>query len=325
MPLGLTDDQQALADALADWARDVATTDTVKAAEGKGADAFAEVWDGLTKLGVVSIAVPEEHGGAGGSFLDLACAVEACAAAMVPGPVLSTAVAATVLAEHADRSGVPELLAAIADGSCRVAVSFGPSDLSFGDGVSGEVAVLGDGAGATHLLVGTADRWVVLDATAAGVTVEPGESADLSRRAASVRLVDVPPAAELPLTADRVRAVALTLAAAEGARHRALVARDGGRLRQGPRAVRPARSGRSRRSSTSAPQMLEALRVGGCGRLGRRRGVRRGARPARLRRRRRGRGRARRRSRPTPRTASRCSAASASPGSTTPTSTCAAR
>ncbi len=217
MPLGLTDDQQALADALADWARDVATTDTVKAAEGKGADAFAEVWDGLTKLGVVSIAVPEEHGGAGGSFLDLACAVEACAAAMVPGPVLSTAVAATLLTEHADRSGVPDLLAAIADGSCRVAVSFGPSDLSFDDGVSGEVAVLGDGAGATHLLVGTADRWVVLDATAAGVTVEPGESADLSRRAASVRLVDVPPAAELPLTADRVRAVALTLAAAEGA------------------------------------------------------------------------------------------------------------
>src|SRR3954470_7185995 len=89
--LGLTDDQQALADALADWARDAATTDIVKAAEGRGADAFADVWDGLTKLGVVSIAVPEEHGGAGGSFLDLACAVEACAAAMVPGPVLSTA------------------------------------------------------------------------------------------------------------------------------------------------------------------------------------------------------------------------------------------
>jgi 3-oxochol-4-en-24-oyl-CoA dehydrogenase len=114
VPLGLTDDQLALAGALADWARGAATTEAVKAAEGKGADAFAEVWGGLTKLGVVSIAVPEEHGGAGGSFLDLACAVEACTAAMVPGPVLSTAVAATLLTEHADRSGVPDLLAAIA-------------------------------------------------------------------------------------------------------------------------------------------------------------------------------------------------------------------
>jgi 3-oxochol-4-en-24-oyl-CoA dehydrogenase len=217
MPLGLTDDQQALADALADWARDAATTEVVKAAEGQDADAFAEVWDGLTKLGVVSIAVPEDHGGAGGSFLDLACAVEACAAAMVPGPVLSTAVAATLLAEHAERSGVPELLAAVADGTCRVAVTFGPSDLTVAEGVSGEVAVLGDGAGATHLLVGTVDRWVVVDASASGVTVEPGESADLSRRAASVRLVDVPPVAEVPLTAERVRAVALALAAAEGA------------------------------------------------------------------------------------------------------------
>jgi alkylation response protein AidB-like acyl-CoA dehydrogenase len=49
------------------------------------------------------------------------------------------------------------------------------------------------------------------------VTVEPGESADLSRRPACVRLVDVQPVAEVPLTPDRVRAVSLTLAAAEGA------------------------------------------------------------------------------------------------------------
>src|SRR3954452_12292339 len=157
VPLGLTEDQQALADALADWARGAATTDVVKAAEGKAADAFAEVWDGLTKLGVVSIAVPNEHGGAGGSFRDLACAVEACAAAMVPGPVLSTAVAATLLSEHTDCSGVPGLLAAVADGSCRFAVSFGLSGLTAADGISGDVAVLGDGARATHLLVGTAD------------------------------------------------------------------------------------------------------------------------------------------------------------------------
>ncbi len=217
MPLGLTDDQQALADALADWARDAATAEVVKAAEGKGADAFKEIWDGLTKLGVVSIAVPDEHGGAGGSFLDLACAVEACAASMVPGPVLSTAVAATLLAEHVDRSGVPELLAAIADGSCRFAVSFAPADFTIGDGVSGDVAVLGDGAGATHLLLGTIDHWFVVDASGSGVIVEPGDSADLSRRAASVRLVDVHPVAEVPLSADRVRAVSLTLAAAEGA------------------------------------------------------------------------------------------------------------
>ena len=217
MPLGLTDDQQALADALADWAASAATTDVVKAAEGKGADAFAEIWDGLTKLGVVSIAVAQEHGGAGGSFLDLACAVEACAFATVPGPVLSTAVAATLLGEHADRSGIPELLAGIVDGSCSVAVAFTPSDLTNGDGVTGDVTVLADGAGATHLLVGTGEQWFVLDAGATGVSIQPGESADLSRRAGSVHLVDVQPAAELPVSAARVRAVALTLAAAEAA------------------------------------------------------------------------------------------------------------
>ena len=228
MALGLTDDQHALADSLRDWARDRGTTDVVKGAEGAGPEAFADTWRALAQLGVVAIAVPEALGGAGGTLVDLACALEACATGMVPGPLLSTAVAATVLAPHAtsdspSSGAVAELVTGIADGSVTVALAPALSPLVVGAAgqVSGDVPVLW-GAGATsHLLVGAAvgdsEQWFVLDAAAPGVTVDVAAPMDLSRSTGTASLDSVPPVAVLSPGAARVRDVAVTLAAAEAA------------------------------------------------------------------------------------------------------------
>src|SRR6476620_11448261 len=107
MGIALDDDQRALAGALTDWARATGTSEVTRRSEQDGSQVFEEVWKGLTDLGVTGIAVAEERGGAGGSLLDLAVAVEAAAAAMVPGPVLTTAAASVLLAG----TGQDELLA----------------------------------------------------------------------------------------------------------------------------------------------------------------------------------------------------------------------
>lgn len=223
MALGLTDDQRALADSLRDWARDHGTADVVKGAEGAGPDAFEATWTALAGLGVVTIAVPEELGGAGGSLVDLACALEAGAAAMVPGPLLSTAVAAAVLAPHAASEPLAELVRGIADGSLTVALAPALSPLVVGGSgeLSGEVPVLWGAGSTSHLLVGAAggdaEQWFVVDASAAGVALQVAGAVDLSRSTGRAVLDAVVPVASLPLSEAHVTDVAVTLAAAEAA------------------------------------------------------------------------------------------------------------
>jgi alkylation response protein AidB-like acyl-CoA dehydrogenase len=222
--IGLTDEQRSLADSLADWAKGGAMTDVVRAAESDRTAQFEETWRQLTALDVPTIAVPEHLGGAGGSLVDLACALEACAYGLAPGPLLSTAVAATLLAEHPKSRTAQQALSRIADGSMSVALAADLAELvASGDGkrLSGRVAVVWDAGTTTHVLLGTrasgAEEWLLLDARAPDVVVEPAKRTDLSRGVGSVRLVDVDIDCEerLAMDVDHVRAVAVTLAAAE--------------------------------------------------------------------------------------------------------------
>ena len=82
-------------------------------------------------MGLAGIAVPEELGGAGGTLLDLAVALEAAAGALVPGPLLGTAVASVALGE---------LAGPVASGEMRVALALGADGL------------VHDAPGATHAL-----------------------------------------------------------------------------------------------------------------------------------------------------------------------------
>lgn len=149
MSIGLESDQHALADAVASWAAGAGLPEAVKASERDGIEAFADVWKQLTQLGIPSIGLD------GGSILDAAVAVEACAKAMVPGPVLTTTLAGFLVEEPG-----------IADGTVTVGLAM-PGGLVWGAG--------------THLLTG------------AGLTEFTGrwaEPFDLSDRVAAT---DLPP------------------------------------------------------------------------------------------------------------------------------------
>ena len=199
MGIALDDDQRALAGALTDWATATGTAEITKRSEQEGPEVFEEVWKGLTDVGGAGIVVAEEHGGAGGTLLDLAVAVEAAAAAMVPGPVLTTGAAAVLLAG----SGLDEVLAGIASGAVSVALGLREDGPVWGAGTT------------THLLLPTSEgRWALLRSDRA--TVDVAEPVDLATRVGSVTL-DVPEAEVTLLDLDpaHVEDVVVTLAAAE--------------------------------------------------------------------------------------------------------------
>ena len=106
MDLALSDEQEALVASFGDLFGKHASPEQVRAAEPLGFD--AALWRALVEVGVVPMAVPEEHGGWGASLLDLALVAECVGAAVVPAPVIEAQCAARLL------GSVPDHLVTIA-------------------------------------------------------------------------------------------------------------------------------------------------------------------------------------------------------------------
>ena len=181
MSIGISEEHVELARSLREWAASLDGPGVVRAAEGDLDATFADTWKACVEMGVATIGLAESYGGGGGSVLDQAVALEACAHELVPGPLLSTAVAALVAP-----SGL------LGDGTA-VALTF-PSGL------------VGDLCGATHVL----SRDGVLTAITSS---SPQVGVDLSRRfgTAEGESAEAGPGEEL------VRRTTVTLAAAEAA------------------------------------------------------------------------------------------------------------
>src|SRR5689334_3907375 len=162
MSIGISEEHVDLARSLREWAASLDGPGVVRAAEGDLDATFADTWKACVEMGVATIGLAESYGGGGGSVLDLAVALEACAHELVPGPLLSTAVAAEVLGET-------PVAGAIAEGA-RVALALTPG-----------LDVVCDLPGATHVLCPDDDgTWWVVPADAVSGTPRP--SLDLTRR-----------------------------------------------------------------------------------------------------------------------------------------------
>lgn len=191
------------------WAVASGSIAAVRAMEG-GAENVVDGWrgpyDGLVELGTFGVAVPEDLGGAGGSIADLCVMVDEAAAALVPGPVATTALATLVITD-------PALLEALASGQRTAGLAL-KSDIAFDGQTATGTAKFVLGALPDGLLILPAgDTWLLVDATAAGVTVTPLEATDFSRPLARVELSG---AAATVLDAP-VADLAVTVLAAEAA------------------------------------------------------------------------------------------------------------
>ena len=95
MSIGISEEHVELARSLREWAASLGGREAARDAEGDAGRDVRRRLEGLRRDGRGRRSgCPSRHGGGGGSVLDQAVALEACAHELVPGPLLSTAVAA---------------------------------------------------------------------------------------------------------------------------------------------------------------------------------------------------------------------------------------
>ncbi len=188
MSIGISEEHVELASSLRKWAADLRGGELARAVEEDAAATFDTAWAALTGMGVPTIGLPETAGGGGGTTLDVAVALEACAHELVPGPLLGPAVAAAVLGERLPEDAV---------------VGLASGDLVW------------DAPSATHVLAELAGGWRLLPVTAVDLT--PVSGLDLTRRFGRLSVRDAAAGEPVDLRTDLVRRTAVTLAAAEAA------------------------------------------------------------------------------------------------------------
>jgi alkylation response protein AidB-like acyl-CoA dehydrogenase len=183
----ITDEQFAARELVRDWAAGSGATEAVRDIEQGEPNAWRPVFERLAGLGLFGVAVPEECGGAGGSIEDLSAMLEEAARALVPGPVATTALATLVVSD-------PVLREALASGERAAGVAL-DSDVEFDEAtsrVSGTVPWVLGGVADGLLLVPAGEKWLLLDATAEGVALEPLRATDFSRPLARAVLTSAP-------------------------------------------------------------------------------------------------------------------------------------
>jgi alkylation response protein AidB-like acyl-CoA dehydrogenase len=208
-PGTIADDQFAVRELVRDWAAASSPAEAAREVEQGTPDAWRAPFEGLAQLGIFGVALPEEHGGADGTVEDLCAMVDEAAAALVPGPVATTALA-TLIVEQS------EFLQALAAGERVAGVALSGS-VRFSDGRASGTAeyVLGaDAAGV--LLLPAGESFVVVDAASDGVTVEPLTPTDFTRPLARV-VLDSAAAEAVTVPVQRVADIAATVMAAEAA------------------------------------------------------------------------------------------------------------
>jgi alkylation response protein AidB-like acyl-CoA dehydrogenase len=126
MDFALTDDQLSLQGLAHEILSEQVTNEHLRALEtASGGSVFdTGLWKQLATAGLTGIAVPEEHGGAGLGFLDLAVIFEEIGRAVAPVPAVATLTTAYVLGKSAPES-VAELLPGVAAGDVLLTTAFG--------------------------------------------------------------------------------------------------------------------------------------------------------------------------------------------------------
>jgi alkylation response protein AidB-like acyl-CoA dehydrogenase len=203
-----TDEQAQLRSAVRKFCAEHFDEQTVRGLMESDPPFDAKVWSRLgSELGVLGLSVPEADGGAGGSLLDQAVAVEELGASLSCGPVFGTVFLAIPALVAASACPVrDELLAELVEGRRTAAFAvaeragaFDPSALTVtasGDGLSGMVERVVDAGAADDLLVAAGGpdgaALYAIDAAGSGVERTPLVTLDLTRPQATVRFSDAP-------------------------------------------------------------------------------------------------------------------------------------
>ncbi len=195
MEFTFSDEQEALRRSVSDFLVRESPTAYVRAQMEDERGMTDEVWAAIADLGWTGILIPEEHGGLGLGMVDLVVVLEEMGRVPFPGPYLSSAVVATLLAR---RLGLSDLLPALAAGAARGTVAL--DEQGHGDVVD-RVRTRARRRAGRWLLTGT--KPVVLDGHTADWVLVAARTQD----GLGTFLVESP-SAELVPTWDQTRKVA---------------------------------------------------------------------------------------------------------------------
>ena len=124
MDLELNETQQMLKNSAREFLAQECPHTLVRAMEEDEKGYPQELWQQIVDLGWTSLAFPEEYGGAGGSFLDLAVLLEEIGRALLPGPFFSTVVlGGLTLLDAADDAQRQELIPGICQGQLMMTMA----------------------------------------------------------------------------------------------------------------------------------------------------------------------------------------------------------
>jgi alkylation response protein AidB-like acyl-CoA dehydrogenase len=226
----LDDDQVALQGVLREFLDDRSPEEAVRAQLDDPAGYDRELWDAMAaELGMCGVAIPEQYGGGGFSFLELGLVLEELGRSLTVSPFLASCVlSAQLLLALDDQSARKDYLPGIAAGTTIASValaedagSWRPGDVTAQavsrDGtwrLSGHKSFVLDGAAATLLLViarvGGGIAVFAVDDGAAGLTREPLPTMDQTRKLARITF-DATPARLLGTDAGAPAAIAAML------------------------------------------------------------------------------------------------------------------
>jgi alkylation response protein AidB-like acyl-CoA dehydrogenase len=215
MNFGFSEEQELLRKTARDFLTEHAPMKRVREIL-EGAEPHSDVlWNEMARLGWMGLALPEPHGGAGLTMVELCVVLEALGRTLAPVPFLSTAIASQAILEAGDESQRAEWLPRIAVGDAIATLAITeeggsdePDDLRLtanrtGDRwtLRGRKLFVPDAAAARLLLVvartGTDIGLFLVPRGSSGVEVEAMHSMDLLRPLYEVGFDGV----ELPATA----------------------------------------------------------------------------------------------------------------------------
>ena len=172
---------------------------------------------------MAGLPVPEERGGAGASWREVAVVAEELGRAVAPVPFLGTVVATALLLGTAE----DELLAAVAAGERTAALAVGatrgagrPVPVTVerqgaGDLLQGTVTAVVDAVTADVLLVPVSEGLAIVEADGDGVTRTTAESLDMTRRLTDVTFDGAPARIVAGADVDRALRIGAAVLASE--------------------------------------------------------------------------------------------------------------
>ncbi|MQY22529.1 acyl-CoA dehydrogenase [Nocardia macrotermitis] len=218
MPVALTADQTALAEAVSGFADRHSTREYTRANTDRlAAGELPSCWADLVALGLPGVHLPEEVGGQGGTLDEIAVVLAEAGRALLPGPLLPSVLTSTIVASSKSGAPVEDALRRFAAGGTGATIAPDHGVRAADTGLTGATGPVLGAASAEVFLVAAGTRWFLVERATEGVRVEARAGSDLGRDLGVVRLQDVA-ATELDgIDAEYAEAVATAFMAAEAA------------------------------------------------------------------------------------------------------------